>query len=227
MSQNNDEPLPTVTRPRIPVVGVAGGVGSGKSSVANWVAQHAIVTVIDADRIGHQVLLLPSVKTALCKRFGNQIIGDDGQIVRSLLAHQVFGPSAEQQAARHDLEQIVHPEIRREIHDQIEEAAERKDSAVLLDAAVLLETGWRELCDILVFIDTPDELRASRVKETRGWEKEELHRRESSQWSLQKKRESADLIVVNDRDLESAGRQMLHALHDRGLILVPRPSAQS
>lgn len=203
---------------RIPLVGIVGGIGSGKSAVANWVAANANVTVINADNLGHEALEALTVKNALILRFGPEIVGTDGAIVRSAIARFVFGTNPEQIQARKDLEAIVHPEIRRRILELETAAATNGFDAVLLDAAILLETGWRNLCSLVVYIDTPDEIRLKRVQETRGWTIEDLRRREESQWSLADKRKQSDIIVQNDRDLDFAGQQLLLALQQQGLI---------
>ena len=121
-----DEPpgtsIPSESRPRIPVIGIIGGIGSGKSSVAKWVAAKAGLSVIDADALGHAALRESHVIQALCDQFGLDIRGDDGQIVRSLLAKKVFGSDETHLSARHELERIVHPEIKKKIVEEIAKA---------------------------------------------------------------------------------------------------------
>ena len=156
------------------------------------------------------------MKQALCDRFGDAILRADGAIERSALAREVFGSESRHLDARHDLETIVHPEIDRRVADGIALATSQELDGVLLDAAVLLEAGWRNKCDLVVFVDTPDDVRLNRVRKDRGWTENELRRRESSQWSLMEKRREADLIVANDRDLEYAGKQLLELLQQRG-----------
>ena len=207
-----------VARKIPPVIGVVGGIGSGKSAVASWVMAHANVSLIDADKLGHDALKSPTVKQALRHRFGPGIFDADGFINRSALAKHVFGDHPDQLAARHDLEQIVHPEIGRSISDEVALSATNGRVAVLLDAAILLEAGWRRLCDLVVFIDTPDAIRLSRVQKNRNWTEDELARREASQWSLDRKRRESDFVVTNDRDLEYAGRQLLELLRAEGIV---------
>jgi dephospho-CoA kinase len=199
-------------------VGIVGGIGSGKSAVANWVAAHANVMVLNADHLGHEAMKSQSVKEALCQRFGNSIIKPDGTVDRSMIAQRVFGSDPARLAARSDLERIIHPEIGRRVLDGIEAAERSHRDAVLLDAAVLLESGWRDKCDLVAFIDTSDSIRLARVRENRGWSEEELKRRESSQWSLTEKRREADLIVMNDDQIDTAGQQLLDGLVERGVI---------
>ncbi len=200
------------------MVGIVGGIGSGKSAVANWVASRANVPVLDADQLGHEALKSVAVRDALRLRFGPSIFGEDGFIVRSALAKEVFGDQPDKKLARHDLEAIVHPEISRQIQYAIDSASAHGAELVLLDAAILLEAGWRSKCDLVVFIDTPDAVRLERVRVNRGWTQDELARREASQWSLQNKRRESDLIVTNDRDLEYAGRQLQELLQQRGWL---------
>ena len=215
MTSPTTESLPNK---RIPVIGIVGGIGSGKTAVAEWVGARTNSVVINADTLGHEALRSAPVKQSLCERFGRDILGPDAEIVRAALAKKVFGESPDLRSARRDLEQIVHPEIGRRIQEQIASAAAENREAVFLDAAVMLEAGWRPMCDCLVFIDTPDAIRLARVQQRSGWSEQELEKREASQLSLHDKRERADLIITNDRDLATAGQQLLDRLIEKGLI---------
>jgi len=196
----------------IPVVGVVGGIGSGKSALTRWVAEHQPVVVIDADRIGHQVLERPDVIAQLRQTFGEAICDDRGQIVRSALAKRVFGDTAEHHAARTKLEAVSHPRIRDEIERQIAALDPATVKYVLLDAAVLLESQWKTFCDAIVFIDTPTERRQAWVA-NRGWSPEELARREASQWSLADKRAAANAVVVNNGTVADGGERLWEAMN--------------
>ncbi|HVJ67257.1 MAG TPA: dephospho-CoA kinase [Caulifigura sp.] len=191
------------------IVGVVGGIGSGKSAVCRWVAERdSSIRVIDADRDGHRALEIPSVKADLLKAFGAGIFGSDGSLVRAALAHRVFGDTLDRQAARQQLEGIVHPAIARLCDDQLSElSSSGQTAAVLIDAALLLEAGWRGRCDAVVFVDTPRNLRLERVH-ARGWTEDELARREASQWPLERKKAEADFVVDNSLTLDNAGGQM-------------------
>lgn len=191
------------------MVGILGGVGSGKSSVVRQVTTLRL-HIIDADRIGHDVLLRQDISAQLRAAFGDSIFTDD-QVDRSRLAGLVFGESETHTTNRTTLNDIVHPAIRQEIHRQIQTAAMDLD-AVILDAALLLEGNWDAHCDWLIFVDTPTEIRIQRVIDNRGWTAEELHRRESSQTSIAVKRDRADFVVDNSGSLESAARQMTEIL---------------
>ncbi len=194
----------------IPVVGIVGGVGSGKSSVVKGVTEIRLL-VIDADQVGHGLLLKDNIRRKLCDIFGENIFDEAGNVVRESLAEIVFGSSDEQTANRNRLNEILHPAIRDEIVLAVRQAPQDAD-AIILDAALLLESGWADECDAVIFIDTPDELRQQRVAANRGWPTEELQRREASQWNLAKKRQHAQFVIDNSGSLEAAARQMTLAL---------------
>ena len=194
---------------RAVVVGVIGGVGSGKSSVANELARLANVRIIDADAAGHQALTQQCIQQQIRRRFGGDVFNDRGGIERRRLAALVFGSNPEQIQARHDLNQIVHPQIRFQLQQELEEAQQNSElDVIVLDAALLLEAGWNDLCDAVVYIDTPREQRLARVLSSRGWTAEDLVRREQSQLPLEDKRAAADFVVDNSGLIEDAGRQL-------------------
>ena len=196
-------------RTHVPVVGIVGGIGSGKSSVARWVAsRHGDVLVINGDEVGHEVLKIPSVIHAVQERFGPEALDAGGQVDRRALGQIVFGPHNEQQRARHDLEQIVHPRIRETFEKRIAEAVAAGRRAVLLDAAVLFEAGWNDLCHAIVFVDVPRPVRLARLQNGRGWSEADVERREKSQQSVEQKRLRADSIIENNDSLEAAGEQL-------------------
>lgn len=212
--------MPAASRTPIcpaPVIGIIGGIGSGKSAVARWVAERHPVAVIDADHIGHEVLQQPAIKDRLREAFGVEIFDADGGVIRSALGRKVFGPTAEHQAARRQLESIVHPAIRQVIEQQLQSIDPNRYTAVLLDAAILLETGWADVCQDIIFIDTPLDQRQQRVA-SRGWSAEELAKREASQWPLDRKRSAASFVLSNSGSLDDAGQALWEFLRSRCVV---------
>ena len=201
-------------------MGLIGGVGSGKSSVARrfQAISHCPVVVIDADQLGHQVLQLPTVKEQLLQRFGSTIFDSQGDITRSSLGRLVFGEDATVRQARHDLEAIMHPEIRKLAEQSIRDLRRQQQvELIVLDAAVLLEAGWQDACDLVVFVDTPEADRIARVQANRGWSAEELAKREPSQWPLPRKRAAADVVIDNSKDVDDAARQLEQVVRNFGV----------
>ena len=202
------------------MVGLIGGVGSGKSSVAQrlQVISPRPAVVIDADQLGHQVLQFPTVKERILQRFGPNVFNSQGEISRSSLGRVVFGADAAAQQARRDLEAIVHPEIRKLAEQTIRELRQKQQvELIVLDAAVLMEAGWNNVCDLVVFIDTPEADRIARVQAGRGWSATELAKREASQWPLPRKRAAADAVLDNSNSVDDAARQLEQVIRNLGV----------
>jgi dephospho-CoA kinase len=180
------------------ILGLLGGVASGKSTVADLFRQRG-AAVLDADRAGHEVLRLPAVRAAIGGRWGNEVIGSDGEINRSALARIVFAPSPEGQLELAELERITHPEIRKRLKAKIEQLTQQGTPVVILDAPVMLKAGWNKLCDALAFVDCPIEQRLARALK-RGWTPEEFQRREAAQEPVEEKRRLADFVLDNSGD---------------------------
>src|SRR4051812_12885582 len=121
------------------VLGIVGGVASGKSAVAQAFANRG-TAVLDADQVGHEVLLDPEVVAALRQRWGDAVIGMDGQIVRGQVARRVFGDDPVAVREREFLNSVSHPRIRARLRDQLEELRTKNTSVAVIDAALLYET---------------------------------------------------------------------------------------
>jgi dephospho-CoA kinase len=207
-----------------PVVGLVGGIGSGKSGLAHWVSQHAPITVLDGDQLGHQALAEPELARKILDRFpssqdpdNSSTIHSQHQVNRAALAEIVFGDDLESEANRHDLEEIVHPFIRRRLKEQIQQIQQHRGQdgceGILVDAAVLLEAGWDDLCDHVVFVDVPEDIRLTRVETTRNWTRSDYLDRQASQWPLQRKQDTADTSLDNSTSLEDSGPRLLSLIH--------------
>lgn len=188
------------------LIGILGGVASGKSLVARQLAQFG-AGLLDADRAGHEVLRLPRVEAAVRDRWGEAVLGPDGRIDRARLAEIVFAGPPDGPPERKHLEQLTHSEIGRLLKQQAEALASSGTAAAVLDAPLLLEAGWDRLCERLVFVDAPREVRLCRAK-ARGWSEEDFAAREAVQESLNFKRERADLVVDNSGSPEQTQAQL-------------------
>jgi len=176
-----------------PVIGVVGGIGSGKSTAAREFSALGSA-LIDADRIGHELLRRPDVRDEVRRRWGDRVFGPDGEVSRPALAEVVFDKPDELSA----LNAIVHPKLRREMETRI--AAAQADPAVagvVLDAAVLFEAGWDDLCTDLVFVSSPGQARLERVSRERGWDERQWSARENSQISLDTKASRCEYTIDN------------------------------
>ena len=178
----------------IPVLGLVGGIGAGKSAAAAELVKLG-AQLLDADAIGHALLEQRPGFEAVVERFGSQILGPDGVIDRRRLGAIVF----QEPRARRDLEEILHPKMRRTFERAIARAARKGEvEAVVLDAAILFEAGWDDLCDRIAFVDAPADVRRARLVEHRGWDATTINAREQAQLSEDVKRQRAGLVLRND-----------------------------
>jgi dephospho-CoA kinase len=177
------------------IIGLLGGVASGKSLVARQLARRG-AGVLDADQAGHEVLRLPQVEAAVRRRWGAAVFGPDGRIDRARLARIVFAAGPEAQRERESLEQLTHPEIASRLKRQAKALAAAGAPLAVLEAALLLEAGWDTCCEKLVFVAAPREARLARAM-ARGWSEEDFAAREGAQESLDLKRARADLMIDN------------------------------
>ncbi len=188
------------------MIGLLGGVASGKSVVANLLRQLGAV-ILDADQAGHEVLRLPSVKDAARQRWGAGIFGSSGEIDRKALAAIVFDPRDGQRQELQALERITHPEIGRRVLAQAESLRGAGAPLLVLDAPVMLKVGWDQLCDELLFVDAPREVRLSRAL-ARGWTEAEFAAREAAQEPVELKRSLADRVLDNSGEMSYTFEQV-------------------
>jgi dephospho-CoA kinase len=188
------------------IIGILGGVASGKSTVARQFARLG-AGVLDADQAGHRALRLPQVEAAIRQRWGEAVFGPDGHIDRERLAQIVFAAGPEAQANRKYLEQLTHPEISRLLKQQAEALAAAGTVVAVLDAALLREAGWDAQCEKIVFVEAPREVRLARAA-ARGWREEDFAAREGAQGSLDQKRADADVVIDNSGSPERTQAQV-------------------
>lgn len=190
-----------------PVIGLAGGICSGKSTAAHALEQAGCL-VIDADELGHEVLREPEVRRTLVTWWGEDVLDHDGSISRTRVADIVF----EDDAQRTRLEGLVHPRIEARRTAIIDDAPDDVPG-IVIDAPLLFEAGVDALCDAVIFIETTLEDRVQRAQTIRGWTREELLRREGRQLALDEKRSRSHHVVVDPGNPEALGQAVLDVMH--------------
>ncbi|MGO8689383.1 MAG: dephospho-CoA kinase [Thermoguttaceae bacterium] len=193
------------------IIGLLGGVASGKSTVAHELARLG-AGVLDADRAGHEVLRLAHVEAAVRRRWGEAVFGPDGHVDRRRLKTIVFAPPPAGPPERKYLEGLTHPEIGRLLQAQAAAMEAGGVKIAVLDAPLILEAGWDKLCEKLVFVDSPAEVRLARAL-GRGWNEEEFAARQAAQESLDLKRRRADVIIDNAGSPQRTAAQVEHFWH--------------
>jgi dephospho-CoA kinase len=184
------------------LVGLTGGIGSGKSTVAKRLAELG-AEVIDADAIAREIVEPgePALD-GLVERFGDEILSEDGRLDRPALAALAFSDDA----ARADLDRLTHPYIAARIARRVAELAGGPDAApddlIVVDHPLLIETAQAGRFDTVVVVLADAELRVARLVEGRGMDPDDVWARMRVQADDARRRQAADHLVVNDGDID-------------------------
>ena len=199
------------------VIGLAGGIGSGKSSVSGMLKNLGAI-IIDADKLGHEVYL-PGTEglREVVLEFGEDILSSNGEIDRGILGSKVFG-SPEAMAK---LNAIVWPRIKNKVTELIEENSQLGTEVLVLDAAVLIEAGWTSVVDEVWVVTAPVDQIISRLESRNGITEEQAMSRINSQMTTEQRVEYADIVIENDDSLDELMSSVQHiwnkTLSNKGL----------
>ncbi|KAM9716742.1 bifunctional coenzyme A synthase [Menidia menidia] len=201
-------PKDTSSRPPLPyVIGLTGGSGSGKSSIAKQLEALGAAP-IDCDKLGHEVYQLGSAgHRRVVEEFGSDILNEDKSIDRRALGRKVFGNKERLKA----LTDIVWPEIALLVKDRISRAKDEGKQVCVVDAAVLLEAGWKDLVHEVWVTIIPEEEAVLRITERDGLTTEDALRRLQSQWSNSRQVEHANVVLSTLWEPEVTRKQVLKA----------------
>ena len=212
---------PQNPHPGLRIVGLTGGIGSGKSTVARFLAEMLgqKTLLLDADAEVGTLLADERVSLEVANIFGERVLQPDGLLDRRIIASLVF----DDPGARVELERIIHPAVRLLLFNKLR-VLEQTGLPVwaILDAPLLLESGLDQACDFLLFVEVEGAERQRRACARHGWEAEEWEARESAQIPLETKKSCADAILANTGDLEAL-RSALAPHLGTILSLAPRP----
>lgn len=187
-----------------PLVGLAGGIGSGKSCVAKILSELG-AGIIDSDKLSHQEINEPDVRELLVRWWGPQVVGPDGTVDRKQIGAIVFADPSQ----RNKLEALIHPRIavrRQCLMDAFE--SQPRVRMIVLDSPLLYETDLDLSCDAVIFVDAPLKDRIARAAKNRRWPAGELERREKLHQPLDMKRARADYICDNSSSLSDLRMQI-------------------
>lgn len=191
------------------VIGLTGGIGSGKSTISRYLREKGIV-VLDADEIAREIVLPGSnVLKELAAFFGNEILLEDGSLNRKKLGAIVFADPEK----KLQLDALTHGKILDCIVERIQAEKKRRVPFVVLDAPLLLETGLDQVVDEVWLVEMKDDLRIDRVMKRDGLSKEEVKARMAQQMGAEEKRKKSHVILDNSTDIAS-----LYAQVDRLLL---------
>jgi dephospho-CoA kinase len=179
------------------LVGLTGGIASGKSSVSAMLAERG-AEIIDADLIARQVVM-PGERAwqKIQDHFGRDVLAEDGQVDRKKLADLVFADQAKLTV----LNEITHPDIFARVAERLEHNRDR-EVVVVLDAALLIETGLADRVDVVVVVDAGDEEEQVRRLTATGFDERDARARMAAQLPAEARLARADLVIRNDGTLE-------------------------
>lgn len=185
------------------VIGLLGGIASGKSTVASEFAKLGC-KVVDADKIAHKALCREDVRQKVADLFGKGVLDSSGRINRKVLANLVFA-DAEKLSS---LNKIIHPLVLKRAEEIIERYSSQKQAkAIVLDIPLLLEVSWAKRCDKLIFVRCKRSVRLQRAKKM-GFDENQIKIREKFQISLDNKARVADNIIDNNSNVSTLVRQV-------------------
>jgi dephospho-CoA kinase len=201
------------------IVGLTGGVASGKTAVSQILREEG-ACLIDADQIARE-LVQPHMpmRNELIKVFGKEILQEDGSIDRKRLAAKVFSDPEQ----RNLLNQILHPRIKAEMNKRVKEIGQRDPNAiVVIDAALLVELGDHREMDEVIVVTSTEKQQIERMKKRDGVDQEEAQKILSSQMPLDEKIKVADFVIRNEGSFEETRRRVKEVFQELKSIAFQR-----
>ena len=183
------------------ILGLTGGIGSGKSAASQWFETQGI-TVVDADVVAREVVEIGQpVLKKIHDSFGDWVLSPNGSLNRRALREHIF----QNPSARHQLEQITHPAIRQSIIQQLQNAT---SPYVILVSPLLFETDQHQLTDRTLLIDASEAIQIERASQRDVQDSEQIKKIIAAQMPREQKRKIADDIVINDGHLDHLYQQL-------------------
>ncbi|HJA93652.1 MAG TPA: dephospho-CoA kinase [Candidatus Eisenbergiella merdipullorum] len=204
------------------LIGITGGVGAGKTRVLELLKELCCCRILLADEVGNEVKLpgQPCYER-LVELLGKQVLSEDGTIDKKKMAGMIFADPA----LLDRVNEIIHPEVKRYILEQVGQERERGDvEYFFLEAALLIECGYEAVLDEIWYIHADESVRAARLKESRGYSDEKIRQIFESQLSEEEFRRHCSVVIENNGDLKETKRQLQAALRRNGAADGPDPA---
>lgn len=191
------------------VIGITGGVGAGKSEILNFIAANWNATVVEADEVGYLVMRPGKACFApIVELFGPAILQENGTLNREEISRQVF----EDKELLEKLNQIVHPAVKEYVKKAIQREQENDTDVFVVEAALLIEDKYDEICDELWYIYADEETRTERLMRNRGYSEEKIKGIFENQLSEDEFSEHCDFEIDNSGDFEETKEQIMRRM---------------
>ncbi len=190
------------------VIGITGGVGAGKSTVLNLIKERCSCFILMADEAAHEVKKRGQVcYEELVDLLGREVLADDGEIDKGRMARIIFEPGNEGLLKK--VNGIIHPRVKEYILKSIDDHRAAGDADYyFIEAALLIEDGYREICDELWYVYADEKVRADRLRRTRGYSDERIRGIMDKQNDDALFRKYCDHVIENNNDIEATGKQI-------------------
>jgi dephospho-CoA kinase len=183
------------------VIGITGGIGTGKSEVAKIIRDKGYV-VLSSDEIAKDLMANDdNLKTNLKNLFGDKVYDESGSLNKSFLASKIFGNSEIHKDNLNRMNALVHPRVIEELINKAEHYSHQGEEMIFNESALIFEAGLDEGYDAIIVVDAPEDLRVERVMKSRGMSKEEILKRMDEQISQHEKKKAADFVIDNSGDI--------------------------
>lgn len=187
------------------VLGITGGVGSGKSEVLHYIKEKYHATVVQLDEVAKELQKSQGIcYTRILELFGKEMAGVDGELDRQKLAAVIF----QDEESRKRMNDTVHPEVKRWVKHDIEEKKYQNVPLYIIEAALLPEAGYDDICQELWYIYTEEHIRRERLKQSRGYSDEKISQMLKSQSSEETFRKACKIVIDNSGDFEDTKKQI-------------------
>lgn len=192
------------------LIGITGGVGAGKSTILEYIKAHCLCRIYLADEVAHVVKEpgQPCYK-ALTELLGSEILDKDGQIHKGRMAEKIF----RDENLLEQVNAIVHPAVQEFLLEKIREARQEGQTELFfIEAALLIECGYRNIVDEMWYIYAGEDIRRERLRESRGYSPEKIKQIMSSQLTEEAFRAGSDFVIDNSGTPEESFRQIRRKL---------------
>ncbi len=187
-------------------IGITGGVGAGKSELLQYIGRHYLCEIYLADEVAHLVKARGTACHAkLVGLLGDGILQEDGEIDRHAMAERIF----REEALLEQVNAIVHPAVSEYLMERLSRARQNPEIELFfVEAALLIETGYRELVDELWYVYAGEDVRLRRLTAKRGYSPEKIKNIMENQLSEEEFRKNCDFVIDNSGELEDSFRQI-------------------
>ncbi len=186
-------------------IGITGCLGTGKSTVME-ILQKQGAKIINTDKLVHELLQRgQSTYAEVIDQLGSDLLDENGQIDRSVLAERVFNDSE----ALKDLEKIIHPKVREKLENEIKRLEHEGEKVVFVEVPLLFEAGWEKFFDQIWVVSVNREKQLKRLQKSRDYSPEEAQKRIEAQMPLKEKEKRGDLVLDNSGSREHLREQVI------------------